>query len=230
MNIFLYSAKLNLGLTVQDLEQRQILQVLAEPTLTTLSGLPAEFLSGGEFPFPVVQGGVGNSTAISIQFRPYGVKVAFTPTVNADGSIRLKLAPEVSTLDYSNAVTISGFTIPALSTRRAETEVEIQDGQSFIVSGLLDHRTTEIMSKVPGISSVPILGELFHSKNFNHSVVELVIIVTATVVDPLSVVPGTGLDEPKFVVPNLDAATFDAAAKGAKATGTDAAGAEGKKP
>ncbi len=161
---------------------------------------------------------MGNSTAISIQFRPYGVKVEFTPTVNADGSIRLKLAPEVSTLDYSNAVTISGFTIPALSTRRAETEVEIQDGQSFVVSGLLDHRTTEIMSKVPGISSVPILGELFRSKNFNHSVVELVIIVTATVVDPLSVVPGTGLDEPKFVVPNLDAATFDAAAKGAKAT------------
>jgi pilus assembly protein CpaC len=230
MNIFLYSAKLNVGLTVQDLEQRQILQVLAEPTLTTLSGLPAEFLSGGEFPFPVVQGGVGNSTAVSIQFRPYGVKVAFTPTVNADGSIRLKLAPEVSTLDYSNAVTISGFTIPALSTRRAETEVEIQDGQSFIVSGLLDHRTTEIMSKVPGISSVPILGDLFRSKNFNHSVVELVIIVTATVVDPLSSAPGTGLDEPKFVVPNLDAGAFDAAAKGAKATSTDGAGAGGNKP
>jgi pilus assembly protein CpaC len=230
MNIFLYNAKLNVGLTVQDLEQRQILQVLAEPTLTTLSGLPAEFLSGGEFPFPVVQGGVGNSTAVSIQFRPYGVKVAFTPTVNADGSIRLKLAPEVSTLDYSNAVTISGFTIPALSTRRAETEVEIQDGQSFIVSGLLDHRTTEIMSKVPGISSVPILGDLFRSKNFNHSVVELVIIVTATVVDPLSSAPGTGLDEPKFVVPNLDAGAFDAAAKGAKATSTDGAGAGGNKP
>jgi pilus assembly protein CpaC len=233
MNIFLYNAKLNVGLTVQDLEQRQILQVLAEPTLTTLSGLPAEFLSGGEFPFPVVQG-VGNSAAISIQFRPYGVKVAFTPTVNADGSIRLKLAPEVSTLDYSNAVTVSGFTIPALSTRRAETEVEIQDGQSFVVSGLLDHRTTEIMSKVPGISSVPILGDLFRSKNFNHSVVELVIIVTATVVDPLSVAPQTGLDEPKFVVPNLDAGAFDAAAKGARAgaaaptaTGADGTGAGG---
>jgi pilus assembly protein CpaC len=233
MNIFLYNAKLNLGLTVQDLEQRQILQVLAEPTLTTLSGLPAEFLSGGEFPFPVVQGGVGNSTAISIQFRPYGVKVAFTPTVNADGSIRLKLSPEVSTLDYSNAVTISGFTIPALSTRRAETEVEIQDGQSFVVSGLLDHRTTEIMSKVPGISSVPILGDLFRSKNFNHSVVELVIIVTATVVDPLSFAPGTTVDEPKLVVPNLDAGAFDAAAKGAKAgaaTPVQPVGVGGSKP
>jgi len=211
LNVFLYNAKLNVGLTVQDLEQRQILQVLAEPTLTTLSGLPARFLSGGEFPFPVVQGGTGNSTAISIQFRPYGVKVEFTPTVNADGSIRLKLSPEVSTLDFSNAVTISGFTIPALSTRRAETEVEIQDGQSFVVSGLLDHRTTEIMSKVPGIANVPILGELFRSKNFNHSVVELVIIVTATVVDPLASVGERKPDEPKWVVPNLDANAFDAA-------------------
>jgi pilus assembly protein CpaC len=215
LNLFLYSTKLNVGVTIQDLEQKQILQVLAEPTLTTLSGLPAEFLSGGEFPFPVVQGGAGSATAISIQFRPYGVKVAFTPTVNPDGSIRLKLSPEVSTLDYSNAVTISGFTIPALSTRRADTEVELKNGQSFIVSGLLDHRTTEIMSKVPGIGNVPILGQLFRSKNFNHSVVELVIIVTATVVDPLSDAPPTGLDEPKFVVPNLDAPAFDASTKAA---------------
>ena len=214
LNLFLYNAKLNLGVTIKDLEEKQVLQVLAEPTLTTLSGLPARFLSGGEFPFPVVQGGTGSSTAVTIQFRPYGVKVEFTPTVNADGTIRLKLSPEVSTLDFSNAVTISGFTIPALSTRRAETEVEIQDGQSFIVSGLLDHRTTEILSKVPGIASVPILGELFHSKNFNHSVVELVIIVTATVVDPLAASAQTQPVEPKFAVPNLDAGSFDASAGG----------------
>jgi pilus assembly protein CpaC len=220
LDIFLYNAKLNVGLTVQDLEQKQVLQVLAEPTLTTLSGLTARFLSGGEFPFPTVQGGTGNSTAITIQFRPYGVKVEFTPTVNADGTIRLKLAPEVSTLDFTNAVTVSGFTIPAISTRRAETEVEIQDGQSFIVSGLLDHRTTEMMSKVPGISSVPILGQLFRSKNFNHSVVELVIIVTASVVDPLGPTPQAGPDEPKFVVPNLDIDTFDASARGKSAADT----------
>jgi pilus assembly protein CpaC len=210
LNIFLYNAKLNIGLTIQDLEQKQVLQVLAEPTLTTLSGVPARFLSGGEFPFPVVQGGgAGTAATVTIQFRPYGVKVEFTPTVNPDGSIHLKLAPEVSTLDYSNAVTISGFTVPALSTRRAETEVEIQDGQSFVVSGLLDHRTTEIMSKVPGIGNVPILGQLFQSKNFNHSVVELVIIVTAAVVDPLSSTPEPRAVEPKPVVPNLDVDTFD---------------------
>jgi pilus assembly protein CpaC len=217
LNLFLYNAKLNLGLTVKDLEERQVLQVLAEPTITTLSGVSAQFLSGGEFPFPVVQGGVGSSTAITIQFRPYGVKVAFTPTVNPDGSIHLKLAPEVSTLDYSNSVTISGFLIPALSTRRADTEVELQDGQSFVVSGLLDHRTTEIMSKVPGIANIPILGELFRSKNFNHSIVELVIIVTATVVDPLSAQPPTAIHEPTFVVPNMEAPAFDAStAKTAK--------------
>lgn len=212
LNLFLYNQKLNVGLTVQDLEQKQILQVLAEPTLTTLSGLPARFLSGGEFPFPVVEGTTGGATAISIQFRPYGVKVDFTPTVNDDGTIRLKLAPEVSTLDYTNAVTVSGFTIPALSTRRAETEVEIQNGQSFMVSGLLDHRTTEIMSKIPGISSVPVLGQLFRSKNFNHSVEELVIIVTATVVDPLTT-KTEPVDSPKFVVPNLEPGTFDAPAQ-----------------
>ncbi len=211
LNIFLYNSKLNVGMTIQDLEQKQILQVLAEPTLTTLSGLTASFLSGGEFPVPIVEGGagVGNTAAITIMFQPYGVKVAFTPTVNPDGSIRLKLAPEVSALDYTNAVTISGFTIPALSTRRAETEVEIQNGQSFIVSGLLDHRTTEIMSQIPGIGSIPILGQFFRSKNFNHSVVELVIIVTATVVDPLTSFSSAEALQPKFAVPNLNANAFD---------------------
>jgi pilus assembly protein CpaC len=185
--------------------------VLAEPTLTTVSGLTARFLSGGEFPFPVIQpgGGAGSAASVTIQFRPYGVKVDFTPTVSADGIIHLKLSPEVSALDYSNAVTISGYTIPALSTRRAETEVEIRDGQSFVVSGLLDHRTTEMMSKVPGIGDVPILGQLFRSKNFNHSVVELVIIVTASVVDPLNS-NAVSTAEPKFVLPNLESNSFDA--------------------
>ncbi len=223
LNIFLYNAKLNVGLTLKDLEQKQILQVLAEPTLTTLSGMPASFLSGGEFPFPVVQGGTANSTAVTIQFRPYGVKVDFTPTVNADGSIRIRLSPEVSTLDYTNAVTISGFTIPALSTRQTETEVEIQNGQSFIVSGLLDHRTTEIMSKMPGISSIPILGDLFRSKNFNHSVVELVIIVTATVVDPLATTPPAPPEQPKMAVPNLDPNAFDEGAHNKPNGGVSAA-------
>jgi pilus assembly protein CpaC len=152
------------------------------------------------------------------------VKVDFTPTVNPDGTIHLKLAPEVSTLDYSNSVSVSGFTIPALSTRRAETDIEIRDGQSFIVSGLLDHRTTEILSKMPGISDVPLLGQLFRSKNVNHSVLELVVIVTAKVIDPLK--PGVieQAAEPTFVVPNMDAHQFDQKVPGSFA-GTGQSGA-----
>ena len=207
LNLLFYNASTNLGASVKDLEQRDILQVLAEPTLTTISGLPAKFLSGGEFPVPVVQGGTGNSTAITIVYRPYGVKVDFTPTVNQDGTIRLKVSPEVSTLDYSNAVTISGFTIPALSTRRAETEVEIKDGESFVVSGLLDRRATDSLSHMPGIASIPILGELFRSKDINHSVVELLVLVTASVVDPLT--KPDVIVEPKPVVPFLDKSRFD---------------------
>ena len=120
---------------------------------------------------------------MTIQFRPYGVKLDFTPTITAGGLIRLKVAPEVSALDYTNAVTISGYTIPALSTRRAETLVELHDGQTFAISGLLDHRTTDLYAKTPGIASVPVLGELFKSKNINHTMVEMLVLVTPTLVD-----------------------------------------------
>ena len=207
LNLFLYSFNLHAGVTIKDLESKNILQVLAEPTLTTMSGLPARFLSGGEFPVPVVQGGTGNSTAITVVYRPYGVKVDFTPTVNKDGTIRLKVSPEVSTLDYTNSVTLSGTTVPALSTRRAETEVEIRDGESFMVSGLLDHRVTDVLSSVPGISNIPIIGQLFRSKSLSRSVVELVVLVTATVVDPLK--NGSHPSEPRMAVPNMDSNGFD---------------------
>ena len=214
LNLFFFSAAHNAGVTVKDLEEKQILQILAEPTLTTISGQEARFLSGGEFPFPVVEGGVGGSTAITIQFRPYGVKVNFTPTVNADNSIHLKVSPEVSALDYTNSVTISGFTIPALSTRRADTEVEIRNGESFVVSGLLDHRTTDSFSKIPGIADLPVLGQLFRTKNVNHSVVELVVIVTATIVDPLKT--SLPVKEPKLALPILSSNAFDGTLKSGK--------------
>jgi pilus assembly protein CpaC len=208
LNIFLFSNKLNFGGTIKDLEQKQVLQVLAEPTLTAISGQSAKFLSGGEFPFPVVQGGTaGQAASISIEFKPFGVKMDFTPTVNPDGTILLKVAPEVSTLDFTNAVSVSGFTIPALSTRRAETEVELRSGQSFALSGLLDHRTTETLSQIPGISKLPILGKLFVTKSYTHSVVELVVMVTATVIDPLTDM--TTPSEPVMLVPNMDKETFD---------------------
>ncbi len=224
LNMLLYSAKLNAGITVKDLEQKQVLQILAEPTLTTLSGVPARFLSGGEFPLPVVQGGTGNSTAITIIFKPYGVKVDFTPTANPDGSIRLKVAPEVSALDYTNSVTVSGFVIPALSTRRAETEVELADGQSFVITGLLDNRTSDNLSKMPGIADVPILGQLFRSKGITRSVVELVVLVTASIVDPLAPadIPAT----PSMVIPNLDRQSFDQKVAGKKTINANATGSD----
>ncbi len=209
LNFMLYSAKLNLGTTIEDLQNKQILQILAEPTITTVSGQKAQFLSGGEFPFPMVQpgSGAGSAPVVSIQFRPYGVEVEFTPIVNEDGTITLKVAPEVSALDYGNSVSISGFTVPALSTRKAETQVELRSNQSFAISGLLDQRTTDIMSKTPGIASIPILGALFKSKNVNHATTELIVVVTPTVVDPLT--ETTEPVEPSMPIPLLDTGSFD---------------------
>ena len=207
LNFFLYNSKLNIGVTIADMEAHNVLQILAEPTITTVSGHEGDFLSGGEFPYPVIQGGAGNFASVTIMFRPYGVKVQFTPTVNPDGTILLKVAPEVSALDYTNTVTISGYTVPAISTRRAETEVELRDGQSFSISGLLDHRTSVLLNKTPGIASVPVLGELFKSKNNNHSVDELVVIVTASIIDPLH--QDTPTELPKTPLPNLGVDQFD---------------------
>ncbi len=185
--------------------------MLAEPNLTTVSGHPARFLAGGEFPYPVIQGSNGGFTSVTIQFRPYGVQLDFTPYVHPDGSIRLRVNPEVSALDYANAVKISGYTIPAISTRKADTEIELKDGQSFAISGLLDNRITDSLGKVPGIGDIPILGQLFRSKNLNHSVTELIVIVTPTVVDPLKApVTATSPAVPAWPVPFLSPPAFDA--------------------
>jgi pilus assembly protein CpaC len=207
LNLLLYNQGLDVGVAIADLEQRQVVQTLAEPTITAISGEQASFLSGGEFPFPVVQGGSGSYASVTVQFRPYGVKLVFTPTVNPDGTIRLKVAPEVSALDYTNEVVISGYNIPALSTRRADTDVELQDGQSFAISGLLDHQMTATLSKMPGIASIPILGQLFHSKNINNSVAELLVVITPTVVNPLT--SPAPIVEPKNPLPYIDTKRFD---------------------
>jgi pilus assembly protein CpaC len=209
LNFFLYSTKLNLGTTIQDLQNKQVLQILAEPTITTISGVKADFLSGGQFPFPVVQpgSGAGGAPIVTIQFRDYGVKVEFTPVVNEDGTIRLAVTPEVSALDYTNAVVINGINVPALSTRKAQTEVELRSGQSFAISGLLDQRTSDLLSKTPGVASIPILGNLFKSKNVNHSTTELVVVVTPTVVDPLTETAPPA--EPDLPIPTLNRGNFD---------------------
>ncbi|HTV66242.1 MAG TPA: pilus assembly protein N-terminal domain-containing protein [Bryocella sp.] len=210
LNLFYFNFDHGLGVTIKDLQTKGILEILAEPNLTTIHGKPARFLAGGEFPYPIVQpGGAGTVPTVTVQFRPYGVKLEFTPYVNSDGTIRLKVAPEVSALDYTNEVVIAGYALPALSTRRAETEVELKDGQSFGISGILDRRTTDVLSKIPGIGDIPVLGQLFRSKNLNRSTMELIVIVTPRIVDTLSKGQPQATAAPEMPVPPLEPKAFD---------------------
>jgi len=207
LNVFLFRPDLNIGATIRALEQRNVLQILAEPNLMAINGRPARFLAGGEFPFPVVQGGT-NFTAVTIQFRPFGVRLEFTGVVTKDNTIRLQVSPEVSTLDFANALTISGFVVPAVSTRRAETEIELRDGQTFGIAGLIDQRTQAQLSKIKGIGDIPIIGHLFRSRNVSRSKTELLVMVTPRIVDPVKT-GGTAPPPPKPVIRDLDKPRFD---------------------
>lgn len=211
LNIFLFRPDLNLGVTIKALQQKNILQILAEPNLLAANGEPARFLAGGELPYPVVSGVAGSST-ISVQFKPFGVKLEFTGTIQSDGTIRLKVFPEVSSLDYTNAVTVSGFVLPAIATRHAETVVDLQDGQSFGIAGLLDQRATAQFAKVPGIGDVPILGQLFRSRSVGTLNSELLVIVTPTIVD--STAPNGAPNLPEMPLSSLDQKQFDAGVPG----------------
>lgn len=208
LNIFVYRPDLNLGAIIRDLQVNNVLQILAEPNLMAASGEPATFLAGGELPYPIVSGVAGQST-VSVQFKPFGVKLEFTGTIEGDGIIRLKVFPEVSSLDFANAVTIAGFTLPAISTRHAETVVELKDGQSFGIAGLLDRRATIQLSKVPGIGDIPILGQLFRSRSINKTNTELMVIVTPTIVDPTATPQPPAPELPKSPTTPLDPAKFD---------------------
>jgi pilus assembly protein CpaC len=217
LNVFMFRPDINLGATIQALQSRDVLQILAEPNLMAISGQKATFLAGGEFPFPIVQPSQG-FTSVTITFKPFGVKLDFTGTVMDDNTLRLHVAPEVSTLDFSNSLVVAGFTIPAISTRRAETEIELKDGQSFGIAGLLDRRTTTLLSKVPGIGDIPILGQLFRSKSINKNNTELLVFVTPHIVDPVHV-DTTAPVQPKLAVPFLDQDKFDEQAPGHKEIG-----------
>lgn len=184
LNIFLFRSDIQVGALIQDLQQRNVLEILAEPDLLAANGEPAKFLAGGELPYPVVTGNGAGSNTVTVQFKPFGVKLEFTGYIEDDDTIRLKVFPEVSSLDFTNAVTISGFVLPAIATRHAETVVELRNGQSFGIAGLLDQRTTAQFSKIPGIGDIPILGWLFKSKSVNKTNSELVVIVTPQIVDP----------------------------------------------
>lgn len=199
LNVFLFRPDLNLGATIKALQNEQVLQILAEPNLLATDGKKASFLSGGEFPYPIVQGGgAGTVPTVSIMFKEFGIRLDFTPTITPRGTINLVVAPEVSSLDYANGLVYQGFNIPALAMRKISTEVELKDGQSFAIAGLLDNRLTENLSKIPGLASIPLFGKLFQSRSQSRSKSELLVVVTPEIVRPIP----EGQPVPDVVMPS----------------------------
>jgi pilus assembly protein CpaC len=182
LNLFMFSEKYDLGAMVRLLQSKGFLQSLAEPNLIAYNGQEASFLAGGEFPVPVVQ---GVTNTVSVMFKEFGVKLNFRPTIAGD-TIRLKVRPEVSSLDFANGITLSGFRIPSLITRRAETDVELRDGQSFAIAGLLNNMSQDDRSAVPFLSALPIIGNLFKSKAERAERTELMVLITPRLVRPLN--------------------------------------------
>lgn len=185
LNILMFDPHANLLATIQALEATNVLQILAEPNLLAMNGHMATFVSGGEFPYPTLQGGGAGVGQVTIQFQEFGIKLRFTPTITPRGTIRLHVVPEVSSLDFADSLTVEGGTVPALTTRRIETEVELEDGQSFAIAGLLDRQTTDTLSKIPGLGDIPILGKFFSTKSVSRNNSELVVIVTPELVAPI---------------------------------------------
>ena len=199
LNLFVLSEKYDLGTLIRALQQRGLFQSLAEPNLVAESGKEASFLAGGEFPIPVAQGS-GANIGVSIIFKEFGVRLGFTPQINGD-RIHLKVRPEVSTLDFANAVQLSGFRIPALTTRRTETEIELRDRQTFAIAGLLNNTMTNTMQKIPGIGDIPVLGLLFKSKASQKNRTELVVMITPEILRADS--PGAASALPRMEEPYL---------------------------
>jgi pilus assembly protein CpaC len=185
LNLFLFHNASGTAAFIHAMQTNGALRALAEPNLIAMNGQQASFLAGGEFPVPIVQGGQ-NGSSVSVVFKEYGVRLTFKPTIIDEDHIRLELEPEVSTIDFANGVRFNGFVIPALRTRRAHTGVELRDGQSFALAGLLDNNETRSISKIPLLGDIPILGNLFKSTSFQKSETELMFIITAQLVKPVN--------------------------------------------
>jgi pilus assembly protein CpaC len=181
LNLFAFNTEEQLGSAIRALKGRGLFESLAEPNLITQDGVEASFLAGGEYPYPVVQPSAG-STAVTIIFKEFGVRLKFTPTITSGDYIQLKVMPEVSTLDFTNSIILEGFRVPALATRRTETQVELRDGQTFAIAGLLDRSVNETLRRVPGIGDIPILGYLFRSQAYQKNNTELVVMITPHIV------------------------------------------------
>ena len=175
---------LNLGATLEALETKGVVELLAEPNVMATNGKEASFLAGGEYPYPVVQGSA-NGSAVTIMFKEYGIRLNFLPTITPRGTIRLQVAPEVSELDYTNEVDVSGFEVPGITTRKVNTEVELSDSQSFVIGGLLDNSETQSFQKIPFLGDIPILGKFFQSMTRTKNNTELIVIVTPEIVAPI---------------------------------------------
>jgi pilus assembly protein CpaC len=196
LNLFAFFPGLNLAANIEALEQRGLVEVLAEPNVMAVNGKEASFLAGGEYPYPVAQASSGGAATISISFKEYGIRLNFIPTLTPRGTIRLQVAPEVSALDLVHTVEISGFDVPAITTRKVKTEVELEDGQSFVVGGLLDNEETETFQKVPFLGDIPVLGKFFQSMQRTKTNTELIIIVTPQIVAPIGA--GSALPDLKY--------------------------------
>jgi pilus assembly protein CpaC len=198
LNFLAYFPGLRGGADIKALEQKGVVEILAEPNVIAANGKQASFLAGGEYPYPVAQGGAsGSGPTITIMFKEFGVRLNFIPTVTPRGTIRLQVAPEVSSLDFTNAVQVSGFKVPAISSRKVKTEVELSQGQTFVIGGLLDNRENETLEKIPFIGDIPVLGKFFQSMTRNKTNTELIVSVTPTLVEAMP----AGTPPPQLALP-----------------------------
>jgi pilus assembly protein CpaC len=217
LNLFVLRPDLGIGATIRALQGRNLLQILAEPNLIAVEGSQASFLAGGQFPFPTLQAtttGGAVAPVVTVQFKPFGVRLDFKPTVLPSGAIHLKVQPEVSSLDFSNAVTLQGFLIPAVSTRTAETEVVLHDGESFAIAGLIDNRVVDVMNRIKGLGDIPIIGNLFRSRSTRKSTDELLVVITPHFVRPLT--PEQRAQLPETIEPFLPPVAEEKAKKDKK--------------
>jgi pilus assembly protein CpaC len=227
LNLFIFNTKFNVGTLIKALQTTGNFQSLAEPNLIAYNGVKASFLAGGELPIPVVQ---GNTGGVTLQFKEFGIKLEFTPTIAGD-VIRLQVTPEVSSLDFANGITLGGFRVPAITTRRAQTEVELRDGQSFAIGGLMQNVSQETRQRVPGLANLPLIGRFFQSKATSKEQTELLVLVTPHLVKalnpdqvpPLPTVPG------KFLPP-CDKPPCDGQTPPATGTGRGGGGGGGLWP
>jgi pilus assembly protein CpaC len=219
-NLLAFFPGLDVGAVITAMQTKGVVQTLAEPNVLATNGKEASFLAGGEFPYPVVSGTSGGTAAVSIEFKEYGIRLNFIPTLTPRNTIRLQVAPEVSALDYTDEVEISGFEVPGITSRKVNTEVELQDGQSFMIGGLLDNTLSDTFQKIPFLGDIPILGKLFQSETKTKNNTELIVIVTPEIVAPIpaqAALPELHLPD-KFLPPNSNIPMHQPDAKTAENT------------